>query len=270
MLGFLPRMPAEVTTRAAIAKLRFTPTEPTEPAALPLALDRSTAEMYEAISQPAGDLVANGRVAKFLIDRRIGGSRGVHFVNGNFVEDGADSRRRAVPLLLRPGRPRHSRVARASSTTSPTSPRTSATSPAASTRTSSTARPSRSTGCSSTRRTSSARAGIVEALSAVKAQITIPEARFAFVPTGSQQTTATVTDDLPRPRHRGAHARPDPRLDPVPAAQPRRGVGLPAHLPAGQRRAHRRPTSRVFDELPLDLSVVAGVITAPCRTPTRT
>src|SRR6476659_1242591 len=89
MLGFLPRMPAEVTTQAAIAKLRFTPTEPTEPAALPLALDEiPSAETYEAISQPAGDLVVNGRVAKFLIDWRDRQLPRVHFVNGNFLEVG--------------------------------------------------------------------------------------------------------------------------------------------------------------------------------------
>ena len=65
MLGFLPRMPAELATRSAIAKSRFVPTEPTgptEPDALPLALDQiPSAETYEAISQPAGDLVVNGR-----------------------------------------------------------------------------------------------------------------------------------------------------------------------------------------------------------------
>ena len=47
-----------------------------------------TAETYEAISQPAGDLVVNGRVAKFLIDWRDRQQPRVHFVNGNFVEDG--------------------------------------------------------------------------------------------------------------------------------------------------------------------------------------
>ena len=59
MLGFLPRIPAELATRSAIAKSRFVPTEPD---ALPLALDQiPSAETYEAISQPAGDLVVNGR-----------------------------------------------------------------------------------------------------------------------------------------------------------------------------------------------------------------
>src|SRR4051794_6405571 len=86
MLGFLPRMPAEVTTRSAMAKVRFAP----PPAgALPLALDEiASPETYQAISQPAGDLVVNGRVAKFLIDWRDRQLPQVHFVNGNFLEDG--------------------------------------------------------------------------------------------------------------------------------------------------------------------------------------
>ena len=40
-----------------------------------------------------------------------------------------------------------------------------------------------------------------------------------------------------RARRRGAAAGPDPRVDPVPAAERRRGLGTPADLPAGQRRA---------------------------------
>ena len=72
-----------------------------------------------------------------------------------------------------------------------------------------------------------------------------------------------------RDRGRCTH-RPGPRRDQVPAAQPGRGLGLPADLPA-RTSATLAPTDiPVFDELPLDLSVVAGVITQRCRTPTRT
>ena len=64
-----------------------------------------------------------------------------------------------------------------------------------------------------------------------------PDARFAFVPTGRSRPSTTVTDELAAPRHRGAAAGPDPRLDRLPAAQRRRGLGPSADLPAGQRRA---------------------------------
>ncbi len=40
------------------------------------------------MSTPAGDLVANGRVAKFLVDLRQPASPEVYFVNGNFTRDG--------------------------------------------------------------------------------------------------------------------------------------------------------------------------------------
>ena len=131
------------------------PVEPEPPAEpLPLALAQiDTAETFEAISTPAGDLVANGRVAKFLIDRRDPDALAVRFVNGNFTENGevpdsakfhyffgraafnipeslGDVQRRD---LLHPGQALHRRHRAHLS--------------------SSTARPSRSTGCSSIRRT---------------------------------------------------------------------------------------------------------------------
>ena len=85
-------------------------------------------------------------------------------------------------------------------------------------------------------------------------------ARFAFVPTGSQQTTATVAAELAAAGHRGAAARPDPWHHPIHAAESRRGVGIPADLP-GRQRCATATDIPVFDELPLDLSVVAGVFT---------
>ena len=58
-------------------------------ARLPLALNRiDTLETFQSISTLAGDLVANGRVAKFLIDRRNPATPAVRFVNGGFEEDG--------------------------------------------------------------------------------------------------------------------------------------------------------------------------------------
>jgi hypothetical protein len=101
---------------------------------------------------------------------------------------------------------------------------------------------------------------IVEALRVVKEQITIMGARFAFVPTGSQQTTATVAAELT------AAGLPVLPLDQI--------LGTIQYIPLNLGEAwgflrifpasndELRPTDiPVFDELPLDLSVVAGVLT---------
>jgi hypothetical protein len=102
--------------------------------------------------------------------------------------------------------------------------------------------------------------GIVAVATVVAAQVLIPGARLAFVQTGSQQTTATI-GDARRAAGLGSYT-----LDQV--------LGSIRDLPlnageawgrlrifptAGQRLA---PTDiPVFEELPLDLSVVAGVST---------
>jgi len=102
--------------------------------------------------------------------------------------------------------------------------------------------------------------GVVDVLTLVRNEITIPGARFAFVATGSQQTVAGVLDQL-------AAAAIEPlTIDRV--------LGSITYLPlnAGEAWGYLRifppansaltPTDiPVFDELPLDLSVVAGVIT---------
>ena len=101
---------------------------------------------------------------------------------------------------------------------------------------------------------------VVEAATAVQAQMPIPDARFAFVPTGSQQTTATVSDEL---------AALDIAVLPIDQI-----LGAIKYLPlnTGEAWGHLRifPPDNddlsatdipVFDELPLDLSVVAGVLT---------
>jgi hypothetical protein len=101
---------------------------------------------------------------------------------------------------------------------------------------------------------------IVEALRVVKDQIPIEGARFAFVPTGSQQTTATVAGELDAA---GLQVLP---LDQI--------LGAIQYIPLNLGEAwgflrifpvsndDLRPTDIVvFDELPLDLSVVAGVLT---------
>ena len=87
MLGFLPRMPK---TRPTPSHTRFLErsSAATAESTLPLAVPAlGTAETFGAISTPAGDLVANGRVAKFLIDRRNPVEPTViSFVNGNFTD----------------------------------------------------------------------------------------------------------------------------------------------------------------------------------------
>ena len=110
---------------------------------------------------------------------------------------------------------------------------------------------------------------IVEALRVVKEQITIMGARFAFVPTGSQQTTATVAAEL------AAAGLPVLPLDQI--------LGTIQYIPLNLGEAwgflrifpasndELRPTDiPVFDELPLDLSVVAGVLTPRFKTRTPT
>jgi hypothetical protein len=111
---------------------------------------------------------------------------------------------------------------------------------------------------------------VVAAVSQVKERITLPEARFAFVPTGSQQTTATVTDDLT------AACIGVLTLDQI--------LGSIQYLPlnTGEARGYLRIFPRdndelrpsdipVFEELPLDLSVVAGVFAKTVQdTPTPT
>jgi hypothetical protein len=105
-----------------------------------------------------------------------------------------------------------------------------------------------------------AEATVVAAVTQVKEQITLPHARFAFVPTGSQQTTATVTDALT------AACIDVLTLDQI--------LGSIQYLPLNTGEAwgtlrifptdndELRPTDiPVFEELPLDLSVVAGVFT---------
>jgi hypothetical protein len=98
---------------------------------------------------------------------------------------------------------------------------------------------------------------VVEAVGAVQAEIGIPDARFAFVPTGSEQTTATVPDELAALK-----------IEVIPLDQI---LGTIKYLPlnVGEAFGHLRifPPDNddlsatdipVFDELPLHLSVVAG------------
>ncbi len=216
-------------------------------------------ETFEAISTPAGDLVANGRVAKFLIDRRDPAALSVRFVNGNFTEDGE------VPDAAK----FHYFFGRATFNIPESLDTFNAV-------TYFTQDKRYIAGTVHTYLLEGASEPVyglqfypqdvirehlvVEAVGAVQAQIDIPDARFAFVPTGSQQTTGTVTDAL---------AALDIEVLPI-----EKILGSINYLPlnVGEAWGHLRifppdnddltPTDiPVFDELPLDLSVVAGVLT---------
>jgi len=70
---------------------------------LPLSLDTiSSPEQFDAISVAASDIVKNGRVVKFLIDRRRPDTLRVHFINGNYERDGKrpDSSRYSIICLF--------------------------------------------------------------------------------------------------------------------------------------------------------------------------
>jgi hypothetical protein len=164
--------------------------------ALPLSLDSiDSAWDFVAISIPASDLISNGRVAKFLIDRRDTAHPIVHFVNGNFTERGVvpeSARFHYMSALAVLGIPEsledfnavtyfaddkryvagvvHTYFLDGSSDPL--------------------------YGLQFYLQGVIKEAAIVEALVVVKDQIRIEGAGFAFVPTGTQQTTTTVTAAL--------------------------------------------------------------------------
>jgi Pyruvate phosphate dikinase, AMP/ATP-binding domain len=257
-LGFLPRIPAP--SEAAL-RARARPAAAAPPTTgRPLALDTiSSADEFEAISTPASDLISNGRVTKFLIDRRQPDQPVVHFVNSNFRENGEvpDSARyhfmfaqailnipesldefNAVTYFVEEKRyvagVIHTYVLEDS--TDPVY------------------------GLQFYPQDVVRELGVVEALRAVKEQIMIGGARFAFVPTGGQQTVVTVAAELAAV---GLEVLPLDRI-----------LGSIQYVPLNLGEAwgnlrifprdndDLRPTDiPVFDELPLDLSVVAGVLT---------
>ena len=253
MLGFR-RLPPEGS--AAL----LSPETATPPGALPL--DHSgipDVEVFEGISIPAGDLVANGRLAKFLLDLR-GGQAQAHFINGNFTRNGQlpDSARYHYDFAREAvGAPED--LAEFNRITYFTQPKSryvagvvhtylleGSTDPVY--------------GVQFYPQDVISEADIAMSAAAVKAAIRIPGARFAFVPTGQQQTISTVAQELAAA---GIEVIPIDRI-----------LGSIIYLPmnAGEAWGYLRifPEDNnelspadipVFDELPLDLSVVAGVIT---------
>jgi hypothetical protein len=263
MLGFQHVRPA---SDRGPAERAVAPVEPparvgiaAEAEALPLAqAEISTAAGYEAISVPAGDLIANGRVAKFLVDLRDPANPRVQFINGNFVRNGETPDEAKY----------HFDFARATLNIPERLDEF-----------------NRVTYFSPTKRYAAgvlhtylvqgadeplyglqfypqdviAEQVVVDVLTVVRRQITIPGARIAFVATGTQQTVGTVLDQLAAA---GIETTSIDRL-----------LGSITYLPlnAGEAWGYLRifPAGNsltpadipVFDELPLDLSVVAGVIT---------
>ncbi len=269
MTGLLPRLPEPLLPPAAssvpraeraalLAPWPSVGPEPTAP--LPLVLERiDSTELFTAVSTPAGDLVANGRVVKFLIDRRAPAALSVRFANGNFTRDGEvpDAAKyhyffgRAAfdipePLDEFNAVTYFTLDKRYVAGTVHTYYLDGSSDPVY--------------GVQFYPQDLVRESLVVEAVTAVRAGVGIPDARFAFVPTGSQQTTATAAPEL---AGLGIDVLPVDRI-----------LGAIRYLPLNVGEAWGRlrifPTDNdeltatdipVFDELPLDLSVVAGVLT---------
>lgn len=255
----MPWMPPPVRSRRADSSVALAPAAEAA-AELPLSLlSIDSAAEFEAISIPGSDLISNGRIAKFLLDRRDASQPVVRFINGNFSEGGS------VPEAAR----FHYMFARAvlgigesldefNSVTYFTNDKRYVAGVVHSYFLDGSTDPVY--GLQFYPQDVINEGAIVEALHVVRKQIMIAGARFAFVPTGSQQTTATVATQLN-----------DAGLEILPLDQI---LGAVQYIPLNLGDAwgflrifpanndELRPTDiAVFDELPLDLSVVAGVLT---------
>ena len=227
---------------------------------LPLSLDTiSSPEQFDAISVAASDIVKNGRVVKFLIDRRRPDTLRVHFINGNYERDGKrpDSARYhydfgrevlGIPESINEFNPvtYFTQDKRYIAGVVHTYFLNGSVEPIY--------------GLQFYPQDVIREGLVVDAVRAVQEKISIPQASLAFVATGSQQTTATVEVQL---KTAGLS---NLTLDKI--------IGAINYIPLNLGEAwgilrifptdldDLRPTDiPVFDELPLDLSVVAGVIT---------
>lgn len=265
MYGFLPRLitPPEILVPPPVRlhRLAGPPVEhAAESAALGLSLPRiDSPELFPAISQPAADLVANGRLAKVFVDRREPGAPHLAFVNGNFTRNGSTPDAAKYHYLF--GREvfqipedldEFNRL------------------------TYFTAGPKRYVagvlhsyalagrppvlGIQFYPQDVIAEEDLRDAVLEIAGQIDLPGMALAFVQTGTQQTTARVASDLA-----GAGIEVL-TLDDI--------LGSVTYIPLNQAEAwgwlrifptdadELRPTDIVvLDQLPLDLSVVAGVLT---------
>lgn len=266
MLGFLRRLPEAPASLAALAASPSPATAPAPeapprlPSAFPLDnLQIPSAEVFDALSIPAGDLVANGRLAKFLVDLRRGEPE-AHFVNGNFTRDGR------VPdealyhyFFARAAVGAPESLEEFNRITYFTQPKSRYVAGVIHTYfLDGSAEPLY--GVQFYPQDLISEADVLNTAVAVKAAMPIPGARFAFVPTGQQQTSGAVAGDL---EAAGIEVVPLDRI-----------LGSIVYLPMnrGEAWGYLRifpPNNHdlspadipVFEELPLDLSVVAGVIT---------
>src|SRR5680860_564175 len=258
MTGFLPHALPAAPEAAPVSPTRVRDTGP--PASLPLSLEEiASTEQFDAVSNPASDLVLNGRLLKFLIDLRAPSNPVVHFVNGNFQSGGVtpDAARYHYYFARRAlGIPESldefndvtyfTEQKRYVAGVVHTYLLDGASDPVF--------------GIQFYPQDLIREEGVVAAVTAVKARLRVAPAKFAFVPTGSQQTTSTVGAELE------AADLSVVTLDSI--------LGSINYLALNQGEAwghlrifpadldDLRPTDiPVFDELPLDLSVVAGVLT---------
>jgi hypothetical protein len=262
VLGFLPRQtdsgPRPVLRAAPPAPV----TGPPAPAAegLPLALDEIvSAQQFEAISIGASDIVSNGRVTKFLIDRRNPAGLVVRFANANFQVGGSTpDAARFHYFFAREVLGIPESLDEFNAVTYFTEEKRYVAGVVHTYFLDGSQEPIY--GLQFYPQDVIREAGVVAALRAVKERIRIPGARFAFVATGSQQTMVQAAGDLAREG-----------LDNLTVD---RVLGAIRYLPLNLGEAWGvlrifppdndalRPTDiPVFDELPLDLSVVAGVLT---------
>ncbi len=268
MYGFLPRLAVPVPSPDVLAptelrarRLLAPPTAEAPPASeLGLSHPRlDSAELFEAISQPAADLVANGRLTKVLVDQRDPAAPRVAFVNSNLIRNGQtpDAAKYhyffgrevfGIPedldefnrlTYFTPGPKRYVAGVVHSYTLSGRPP---------------------VLGIQFYPQDVVAEEVLADAVLAIAGQIDVPGMDIAFVATGTQQTTVRVASDL------AAAGIGVLTLDDI--------LGSVSYIPLNRGEAwgwlrifpadpdELRPTDVVvLDQLPLDLSVVAGVLT---------
>ena len=260
MYGFLTSIDRLVAGPAA-ASLRLAESEPGVAAAHPLDLPRiDGAATFEAITVPAADIVANGRLTKFLIDCRDAASPQLHVINARFTRGGAtpDSARYHFSFAEEVLEIPESLDEFNQVTYFTPGPKRYVAGVVHSYQLSGGAEPV--IGLQFYPQDVIAEEPLLDALRVASAGIDLPGFRVAFVPTGGQQTTARIGAQLV---DAGISVLP---LDEI--------LGSVTYLPlnAGEAWGYLRifpadseslrPTDiPVFDELPLDLSVVAGVLT---------
>ena len=261
MYGFLPRLSTRLETMAAAAPAPLLRRDTRPEPALPLSLDGVTdTDTFEAITEPAADIIANGRLTKLLIDARDAANPRLHVINANFTRNGATpdaarfhfvfaSEALGIPESLEefnsltyftPGPKRYvAGVVHSYELAGAEKP---------------------VLGLQFYPQDVIAEEPLLAALLVAHAGISLPGHTLAFVPTGEQQTTARIGAQLA-----------DAGITVLPLDQI---LGAITYLPLNVGEAwgylrifpeddqSLRPTDiPVFDELPLDLSVVAGVLT---------